>query len=185
MAAIHVHSRVKSFGVLAFSILLAQSAGLVGSFATRPNIDAWYRAIEKPEFTPPDWVFPVVWPTLYLLMGIAAWLVYRTPEQKSREFWGEGASYESMFLPKRPSRRTALGLYGVHLIFNVLWSFLFFSFQMPGLAFAEILVLLALIVLTTRLFYRIRPSAGYLMIPYILWVSYATVLNGSIWWLNM
>lgn len=185
MAVIRVHSRFKSFGVLIFSILLAQSAGMIGSFATRPNIDTWYRVIEKPAFTPPDWAFPVVWPILYLLMGIAAWLVYRTPEQKSREFWGEGASYESMLLPQRPSRRSALGLYGVHLIFNVLWSFLFFSFQMPGLAFAEILVLLALIVLTTRLFYRIRPSAGYLMIPYIVWVSYATVLNGSIWWLNM
>ncbi len=180
-----MYGRLKSFGVLLLSILLAQSAGLIGSLATRPNIDTWYRALEKPAFTPPDWVFPVVWPTLFLLMGIAAWLVYRTPERKTREFWGEGASYESMFLPRRPSRRKALGLYGVHLLFNVLWSFLFFGWHMPGLAFAEIIILLALIVLTTRFFYRIRPMAGYLMVPYILWVSYATVLNGAIWWMNI
>jgi translocator protein len=185
MAVFHVHSRLMSFGMLIISILLAQMAGLLGSLATRPNIEIWYRSIEKPVFTPPDWVFPVVWPALYLLMGIAAWLVYRTPERRSREFWGEGASYESMFLPKRPSRKTALGVYGIHLVFNGLWSFLFFGLQMPGLAFVEILILLTLIIYTTRLFYRIRPSAGYLMLPYVLWVCFATVLNGTIWWMNM
>ena len=181
----YIHSRVRSYLVLVFSILLAQSAGLIGSFATRPNIDTWYRMLEKPVFTPPEWIFPVVWPVLYLLMGIAAWLVYRTPDRGSREFWAEGTSYESMLLRNRPSRRAALAVYGVHLVFNALWSFLFFGWQMPGLAFIEILMLLFLILLTTRLFYRIRPLAGYLMVPYILWVSYATVLNGAIWWLNM
>ncbi len=180
-----MHSRVRSLLVLLMSIILAQSAGLIGSFATRPNIDTWYRMLDKPGFTPPDWMFPVVWPVLYLLMGIAAWLVYRTPERVSREFWGEGSSYESMLLPRRPSRRTALTVYGVQLVFNIAWSFLFFYWQLPGLAFIEIIILLSLILWTTRLFYRIRPAAGYLMMPYILWVSYATILNGTIWWLNM
>lgn len=175
----------KSYGVLLLSILLAQSAGLIGSLATRPNIDTWYRAIEKPAFTPPDWIFPVVWPSLFLLMGIAAWLIYRSPERRSRSFLAGVASPGCMLLPNRSLRAMALLVYGIHLIFNTLWSFLFFGLQMPGLAFLEILVLLALILYTTRLFYLIRPSAGYLMVPYILWVSYATVLNGTIWWMNM
>lgn len=179
-----MHTRVRSVLALILSILIAQAAGLIGSFATRPNIDTWYRGLDKPGFTPPDWIFPVVWPLLYLLMGIAAWLVYRTPERRSREYWGEGASYESMFLPRRPLRRTTLGIYGVHLLFNIAWSYLFFHWQMPGLALVEILVLLGLILLTSRLFYRIRPLAGYLMIPYILWVCYAAILNGALWWLN-
>jgi len=170
---------------LLFSILIAQSAGFLGSLATRPNIETWYRGIEKPFFTPPDGVFPIVWPLLYLLMGIAAWLVWYAPAKEDDSYWREGASYESMLLTQRGSRSFALGVYGVHLVFNVLWSFLFFQWQLLGVAFAEILVLLALILLTTRLFYRIRPVAGYLMIPYILWVFYAGVLNASIWWLNM
>ena len=179
-----MYSKGRSILVLLLSVTVAQLTGLVGSFATRPNIETWYRTLDKPAFTPPDWIFPVVWPSLYLLMGIAAWLVYRTPERKSRAFWGEGSSYESMLLPSRPSRRTALSVYGIHLVFNAAWSFIFFEWQLTGLAFIEIIILLSLILWTTRLFYRIRPLAGYLMVPYIIWVSYATILNGAIWWLN-
>lgn len=178
-------SRWHSGIALIFSIILAQGAGLIGSLATRPNIETWYRAIEKPVFTPPDGVFPVVWPALYLLMAVAAWLVYRTPGHGDRKFWQEGASYESMLLMSRPTRASALGIYGVHLIFNVLWSFLFFQWHLPGAAFFEILLLLVVILVTTRLFYRVRPLAGWLMVPYILWMGYATVLTASIWWLNM
>ncbi len=211
---------------LALSIILAQSAGLIGSLATRPNIDTWYRMIEKPFFTPPDWVFPVVWPSLYLLMGIAAWLVYRTCDSEVNSSSGTdiglkkdnitgadtglqtGASIGSDagleagaiseggdgsgtgMIPsvfrtrKRPSRVLALQVYGIHLLVNTAWSFLFFGLKMPGVALAGILLLLVMILLTADMFYRIRPSAGYLMIPYLIWVSYATVLNGSIWWLN-
>ncbi|MDG5767216.1 tryptophan-rich sensory protein [Balneolales bacterium ANBcel1] len=177
-------SRLHRFLALITSIILAQAAGLIGSLATRPHIETWYRTIEKPGFTPPDWVFPVVWPTLYLLMAVAAWLVYITPKQGDRSYWTQGTSYESMMLGNTPSRFAALGVYGAQLVLNMLWSFLFFQWQMPGAALIEILILLMLIVLTTRLFYRIRPLAGYLMIPYILWVSYASVLNAAIWWLN-
>ncbi|MBP3193270.1 TspO/MBR family protein [Natronogracilivirga saccharolytica] len=177
-------SRLHSFLTLIFSILIAQSAGLIGSVATRPNIDTWYRTIAKPDFTPPDWVFPVVWPTLFLLMGIAAWLVYRSGARTSGYYSGRTASYENMLLRKAVSPWLALSVYGVHLLFNVLWSFLFFEWQLLGLAFIEVLFLLALIIITARLFYLIRPLAGYLMIPYIFWVSYASVLNGTIWWIN-
>ncbi len=178
-------SRVHSLLTLIFSIILAQSVGLIGSWATRPNIDTWYRAIDKPGFTPPDGVFPVVWPALYLFMAVAAWLGYRNASREQQYWQQQDVSYESMLLGKRPSRKIALGFYGVHLLFNALWSFLFFYWQMPGVALIEILVLLTLILITTRLFHRIRPLAGYLMIPYILWICYATVLNASIWWLNM
>ncbi len=178
-------NKVYSFLVLIVSVAVAQSAGLIGSLATRPNIDVWYRTIEKPDFTPPDWVFPVVWPILYLLMGIAAWLVWRSPRIGRRAFSSDGVSYESMLLNRRPVRNIALSIYGIHLLFNILWSFLFFEWNLIGVAFAEILVLLGLIVITTRLFYRVTPVAGYLMIPYTLWVVYASVLNGTIWWLNM
>ena len=177
-------SRLHSVLVLIFSILIAQSAGLIGSIATRPNIETWYRTIEKPGFTPPDWVFPVVWPTLFLMMGIAAWLVYRSGDQASRLFRGRAASYESMLLRKPPSQWFALSIYGIHLLFNVLWSFLFFKWQVVGLAFFEVLLLLVLIIVTARMFYHIRPLAGYLMIPYIFWVGYASALNGAIWWMN-
>lgn len=169
---------------LALSIILAQSAGLIGSLATRPNIDTWYRMIEKPFFTPPDWVFPVVWPSLYLLMGIAAWLVYRTCDSEVNSSSGTGMIPSVFRTRKRPSRALALQVYGIHLLVNTAWSFLFFGLKMPGVALAGILLLLAMILLTADMFYRIRPSAGYLMIPYLIWVSYATVLNGSIWWLN-
>ncbi|MDI6400748.1 tryptophan-rich sensory protein [Balneolaceae bacterium ANBcel3] len=174
----------KSLLALVLSILVAQLAGWIGSLATRPNIEPWYRLLEKPVFTPPDWVFPVVWPLLYLLMAVAAWLVFREPGRGKSRFWQEGVSYESMLLRKRPSRKWVLGLYGIHLILNVLWSFIFFQWQMPGVALIHILVLLMVILLLTRLFYRSRPLAGYLMIPYIMWVTYATMLNAGIWWLN-
>ena len=170
---------------LIVSVTIAQMAGFLGSMATRPNIDTWYRALEKPGFTPPDLVFPIVWPLLYLLMGVASWLVFRTSDQASPGFWRGGTSYESMFLRSKPSRGSALTVYAAQLILNTLWSFLFFHWKLIGLAALEILVLLGLVLLSARLFYRIRPAAGLLMVPYILWLVYAAALNGAIWWLNM
>lgn len=105
-----------------------------------------------------------VWITLYTLMGIAAYLVW---QQRSL-----------------PEARLALWVYGIHLVFNALWSILFFGLKNPALAFGEILILLALIVVTTALFWRIHPAAGLLLIPYLAWVSFATYLNYTIWRLN-
>lgn len=176
--------KIKKILTLLLSIALAQSAGLIGAVATRDNIETWYRTIEKPGFTPPDWVFPIVWPLLYLLMGVAAWLIYNfndTPSQTR----GQGAIYsDGKKLFTRPSKVTALSVYGIHLVLNALWSFLFFKWHLIGLAFFEIFLLLLFILATTRLFYQIKPLAGYLMAPYILWVAYAFLLNGAIWWLN-
>jgi benzodiazapine receptor len=146
------------------SILIAQAAGLIGSLATADSLSNWYIDLVKPSWHPPNWLFGPVWTMLYTLMGIAAYLIW-----KQRDL---------------PQAKTALWIYGIHLVFNGLWSFLFFGFKNPGLAFAEIIVLLTLIMITTIIFWRINSWAGIMMIPYIIWVSFATYLNFTLWQLN-
>jgi translocator protein len=124
---------------------------------------AWYDSLAKPTFNPPDWVFGPVWTLLYILMGVAAWLVWRR--------YGARA-------------RGALTLFVAQLAFNVGWSAMFFGLRSPGLAFAWICVLWVLIVATVVAFWRLRRAAGALLLPYLVWVSFAAVLNYSIWQLN-
>lgn len=141
-------------------VALPLTAGLIGSqFEPGP----WYDRLEKPSFNPPSSVFAPVWTTLYVLMGIAAWLVwdrYRT-----------GAN-------------GALALFVLQLVFNVAWSWLFFGMESPGAALIEIVVLWLLILATIVAFWRLRASAGVLLLPYIAWVTFAIVLNFAIWRLN-
>jgi len=125
---------------------------------------AWYAALDKPSWNPPNAVFGPVWTTLYILMGIAAWLVWRR------------AGFAGA--------RTALTLYGVQLALNALWSYLFFGMQSPLAAFLELTVLWGVIVATLVRFWRVSPAAGALLIPYLCWVSFAGVLNFVIWRLN-
>jgi len=146
------------------SIAIAQSAGLIGTFFTASSVTGWYMTINKPSWNPPSWVFGPVWTSLYVLMGIAAYLVWQQRDV--------------------PGAKLALSVYALQLAFNTLWSILFFGLKNPGLAFAEILVLLISILVTAVLFWRITPWAGALMIPYIAWVSFATYLNYTIWQLN-
>jgi len=146
------------------SIVIAQSAGLIGSVFTTSAIPSWYADLAKPSWNPPSWLFGPVWLTLYTLMGIAAYFVYQKKEL--------------------PGAKIALIIYGVHLALNVLWSILFFGLKNPGLAFLEILILLGFIIATTILFWRINTWAGILFLPYIVWVSFATILNYTIWRLN-
>ena len=124
----------------------------------------WYEALNKPDWNPPGWVFGPVWTILYTMMGIAAWLVW-----KQYGFSGAMPAFVAFLIQ--------LGL-------NGLWSQIFFNLQEPGWAFAEIIVLLAAIVCTTYLFYQKSSAAGWLMVPYILWVAFASVLNGAIWVMN-
>lgn len=147
-------------------LLLAATfvVGAAGSMLTFPSVNTWYQGIERPSFTPPDWVFGPVWTSLYILMAAAAWLVFQTGR------W------------RRVSR--AMRLFFIQLVLNVLWSGLFFTLQQPALAFVEIVILWLLIFETMRAFWNLRPLAGILMVPYWLWVSYAAVLNFSIAWLN-
>jgi len=144
-------------------LLVTFAAAAVGSLGSAES-PAFYRELVLPAWAPPAWIFGPVWTFLYLLMGVAAWLVWR--ERGLR-----GA-------------RTALTLYIVQLIANVLWTWLFFAWRQGALAFAEILVLWLLIIATMVSFRRVRPLAGALLLPYFAWVTFASVLNNVIWRLN-
>ena len=139
--------------------------GGVSGMATARGVQDWYPTLVKPSFNPPSWVFGPVWTLLYIMMGIAAYLV-----------WQKGLDAEGV--------RAALALFALQLILNGAWSILFFGMQSPGLAFVEILVLWLFIALTLFFFWRVSPLAGLLLLPYQLWVTFAAVLNGSIWFLN-
>jgi tryptophan-rich sensory protein len=149
---------------LLVSIGLCFAAAGIGSLFTTPEIRGWYAAISKPTWTPPAWLFGPVWTTLYAMMGIAAWLVWR-----ERGF--AGAS-----LP--------LALFAAQLVLNTLWSVIFFGMHRTGLAFLDIALLWLAILATTLAFWPISRVAGALLLPYLLWVSFAAALNYSIWRMN-
>ena len=151
---------------LVVSVLVCQLAGVIGSFFTVPSIQTWYADINKPAFTPPDWVFAPVWVSLFFLMGVSFFLV-----------WEKGFG--------RKESRLALYAFSIQLALNAAWSFLFFGLQNPFLAFVEILLLWAAILVTIILFYVISKKAAILLVPYIVWVTIATILNYSIWFLNL
>ncbi len=148
------------------SIVVCQGAGLIGSLATFPSIPTWYASLEKPPFNPPNWVFGPVWTTLYTLIGIAAFLV-----------WRKGIRNREV--------KIALGIFLVQLVLNTLWSVIFFGLNALAGGLVVIVVLWIAILLTIITFFRISKAAGALLIPYILWVSFATILNFSLWQLNM
>ncbi len=150
---------------LVISIAVAQAAGLIGALFTTPAIAGWYQTLTKPELAPPNWIFAPVWTGLYLLMGIAAFLI-----------WREGLNKSNV--------KIALSLFVAQLALNTLWSIIFFGARSPGWALAEIAVLWCAILATTVAFWKISKVAGSLMIPYILWVSFAAYLNYSIFILN-
>jgi translocator protein len=125
---------------------------------------AWYATLERPGWAPPDWVFGPVWTVLYAMMGLAAWTIW-----KEKGFSGAG---------------WALALFGVQLALNFAWSWLFFGLQNPGLALLEIVALWAAILATLVAFWRLRPLAGWLLVPYLLWVTFAAALNFEFWRLN-
>jgi tryptophan-rich sensory protein len=150
---------------LVFSILLCQLAGAIGGFFTASSVKTWYATLTKPSFNPPSWLFSPVWITLYVLMGIALFLV-----------WRKGLHHKGV--------KIAIYVFGVQLALNALWSILFFGLKMPLLAFIEILILWGFILVTLLKFKKISKLAGYLLLPYLLWVSFAAVLNFFLWHLN-
>jgi len=157
--------RARDIVKLVVSIIACQCAGFIGSLATTPNIPTWYAALEKPFFTPPSWLFAPAWITLYLLMAIAAFLI-----------WRKGLGEEGV--------KCALIVFLVQLVLNSLWSVVFFGLQSPLYGMVVIIALWIAILLTIIKFFRLSTAAGWLMIPYILWVSFASALNISIWVLN-
>lgn len=144
-------------------ILLSNLAGFIGGIFTRQSVSSWYLTLQKPSFNPPGWVFGPVWTFLYVLMGVAAFLVYNKGYKKAK---------------------TALNFFFIQLFFNALWSFLFFVLKNPFLAFIEIIILWIFIAITIYYFYKIEKKAAYLMLPYLAWVSFAAMLNFFLYLLN-
>ena len=155
-------SALKKYSSLLGFILVSALAGAVGVIF-KPG--AWYAVINKPSFTPPNWIFPVVWPILYLMMAVAAWIIW------TKRGFDRG--------------RLPLKWFAVQLALNAAWSWIFFGRHALGTALAEIMLLWIAIVFTLLLFWKINRWAGGLMAPYLLWISFALVLNFSIWHLNI
>jgi tryptophan-rich sensory protein len=150
---------MRDLGALGVFIALVALAALFGAqFAPGP----WYEGLQKPPLNPPNWVFGPVWSILYLAIAVAGWLVWRAG----------------------PASAGPLVLWGGQLVLNALWSLLFFGLQRPGLALVEILLLLVLLIATTVSFFGVRASAGFLLVPYVAWVSFAAYLNAGLWHLN-
>lgn len=150
---------------LIISILIPLLVGAIAGYFTSSGVDGWYAIASKPSFNPPDWVFAPVWTTLYILMGIALFLVWRADAGKT-------------------IKRTAIMLFAVQLTLNFFWSFIFFTLQQTGWAFAGIILMWLMILLTIIWFGKISKPAAWLLVPYICWVSFASVLNYYIWQLN-
>ncbi len=155
----------KSIVRLVISIALPLAVGGVASFFTASSVQSWFVTLNKPSFNPPSWLFAPVWTTLYILMGIAFFLVW---ESKANEL----------------IKKRAMKVYFMQLFFNFTWSFVFFYAQQPGWAVVNIVLLWLLISITIFWFSRISKIAAWFMLPYILWVTFATALNYAIWRLN-
>lgn len=152
----------QALGLVAW-LLLSYMAAAVGGIASA-NAGSFYEQLSRPNWAPPASLFAPVWSVLYFLQGVAAWLVWR-----ARGFH---------------RARTALGLFVLQLAANALWTWLFFAWRQGALAFGEILLLWILILATAVAFWRVRPWAGALLLPYLLWVSYASALTYSVWQRN-
>ena len=150
---------------LIISIAICQVAGLIGSIFTMPQIENWYSDLSKPWFNPPNWIFGPVWTLLFLLMGIALFLV-----------WSEAGDNRKKI--------KAVSVFSIQLLLNILWSVLFFGLNSPLSSFVEIIFLWVFILITLVYFYRVSKTAGLLLLPYLFWVSFASALNFFIWKLN-
>ncbi len=147
--------KVKSWGKLIGSIVLCEGAGIVGSIFTVNSIQNWYAFLNKPSFSPPNYLFGPVWTLLYLLMGISLYLVRKN--------------------------KFAVKLFLVHLFVNAIWSIIFFGMHKIGLALADILIMWFMLIAVMIRFYTVKKQASYLLLPYLAWVTFATVLNYSLW----
>lgn len=151
--------KLKPLGV---SVLVALGVGGLSALLTNSSMEHYGR-LNQPPLAPPGWLFPIVWTILFLLMGIAAYLVWMGSD---------------------PDRKTALTLYAVQLGFNFFWTIIFFNLRSYGLALVWLIALWVLIFLTMKYFYRSSHAAGWLLLPYLLWVTFAAYLNAGVWWLN-
>jgi tryptophan-rich sensory protein len=150
---------------LGVSLLLCFAAGFLGSIFVSDQIGSWYEVVQKPFFTPPNWIFPIVWTILYICMGIALWLVWEKDED---------AAHVRGWVP----------LFIAHLIVNAAWTIFFFGYHATFIALVDIILLWTCIVLLMIGAGEIDKRASWLLAPYLAWVSFAALLNGAIWWLN-
>ena len=149
------------------SIIICQLAGFIGSLFTTSSVNSWYLTLNQPFFNPPSWVFAPVWISLYLLMGISLYIVWNKKPKKR----------ETRTKTKSKIWKTALSIFVIQLVLNSLWSILFFGLKSPLFAFIEIVLLWISIILTMFYFKKFSKTSFYLLIPYILWVSFALILN--------
>ena len=147
---------------LVASIIFCQLAGFIGSLFTAPSIPTWYETLQKPYFTPPNWIFAPVWISLYILMGISLFIIWQRWQDNSKA-------------------KTALAFFFVQLTLNILWSISFFGFKSTLAGFIDIVLLWIAILLTIWYFLKVSKIAGLLLFPYVLWVSFAAFLNFSLW----
>ena len=159
-----MNQKVQWIGLPVF-VCVCLAAGGLGAIATTPAIDTWYETINKPSWNPPNQIFGPVWTTLFIMMGWAAWLVWKSDP-----------------LPKSVF---PLSLFGFQLALNIAWSWIFFGWRQPGWAFLEIVLLWLAILATVIVFFRRSWIAGTMLLPYLGWVSFACALNFTIWRLNL
>ena len=155
---------MKNIFKLIISILIPLVIGFLGSFFTAGSVDSWYTTINKPSFNPPDWIFAPVWTILFILIGLSFYLVWR-------KNFGE-------------DRKKVFTVYSLQLLFNLLWSVFFFGLKSPLLGLIDIIILLSFIIFNTIIFFKVSKTAGILFLPYLIWVSFASILNFSIFLLN-
>lgn len=163
-------SQWKTLGLAALFVAGCELVGIVGALTTATGESSWYQSLSKPPFQPPSWLFGPVWTLLYALMGVAAFLV-----------WHAGRNTEG---PGRREVRVALGLFVAQLMLNGIWTPVFFGVESITGGAVVIVALLVLLAVTVRAFFRVSRTAGWLLVPYLLWVGFATALNLSIWVLN-
>jgi len=155
---------MKKILLFLFCIALTLSVGAISGIATKDGINQWFYELKKPIFNPPNTVFGPVWTLLYFLMGVSFYFILRQNPS--------------------PLRTKAIVIFGIQLVLNFTWSFLFFKYQLLGIAFIEIIAIWLSIIFMIASFYPVHKKAAFLQIPYLLWVSFATLLNGSLWFLN-
>jgi tryptophan-rich sensory protein len=151
---------------IAIALIVCLLVGYSASVVTRPSVETWYPTIVKPIFNPPNWIFMPMWTLLYILMAVAAGLVWDKIKEQNEVV------------------KKALAFFLIQLTLNAIWSYLFFGLKNPMLALIEIALLWLMIYETYLKFIKINKTAGYLLIPYLAWVAFAAILNASIWWLN-
>ena len=152
---------------LVLSIAICEGAGIIGSVATFPAIPTWYAYLNKPPFSPPNFIFAPVWTILYLLMGISLFLIWQNTSKTLKK-----------------AKDESIQVFAAQLLLNVMWSIAFFGFHSPLAGLIIIIIMWILILETIRKFSKINKTAGFLLYPYLAWVSFASILNFSVWILN-